>query len=317
MIRFVRFVVLTSKPGSPYADTSMSYEYPARYRKQFAPLDSGEPMLAIIYGPTDESGRRMAYIGWAALKGQPSRSPRNTSRGEPQWEVRYVEPIQYFPNPIPFRYLGEAIEGWVREWPHGSPDMRGRSVRSLNDEDARRILELGYAGSLGVEEYAQPASETPLLVAERTIRLVEAVSRDARFRREVMSAYGFTCAVTGLTTGTVSQRRGARLIDAAHIRPVGDMGPDLVVNGLALTPTVHRLFDDGLISIRWSERALELITSPRLESEMVEAPERGTIIRLLSGTPLLLPNERELWPQRDLVRYHQNNVFKGPESLVS
>jgi putative restriction endonuclease len=313
----MRFVVLTSKPDSPYADTSMSYEYPARYRKQFAPLDSNEPMLAIIYGPADEAGRRMAYIGWAALKGQASRSPRNTARGEPQWEVQYVEPIQYFPNPIPFRYLGEAMEGWVRDWPDGTPDMRGRSVRGLSGDDARRILELAYAGSLSVEDYAQPTGDATLLVAERSRRLVEAVTRDARFRRDVMSAYGFICAVTGLTAGTSAPRRAARLLDAAHIRPVGDMGPDLVINGLSLTPTVHRLFDEGLISIKWTDRALELVTSPRLESQMIEAPERGTTIRLLSGTPLILPGDRESWPQRDLVRYHQNKVFKGPESLVS
>ena len=50
---------------------------------------------------------------------------------------------------------------------------------------------------------------------------------------------------------------------------------------------------------------------------MVESPERGTVIRLESGTPLLLPSDPTSWPSVDQIRYHQRNVFKGPESLVS
>lgn len=314
----VEFVLLVSRPGSPYADTSRSYEYPARYQKLFRPLESGDPMIAILYGPGDESGRRMAYIGWTALRSAPERSQRTTVRGEPQWVVRYVDEIQYFPNPVPFRYLGEAMEKFIRESPTGTPDMRGRSVRALDDGDARRILELGYAGSLGdLGDYETPPGTEPLLVAERSRRLVEAVTRDARFRRDVMTAYQFTCAITGLSAGTSQLRKAARLLEAAHIRPVSDKGADAVVNGLALTPTVHRLFDAGLVSIRWSGEALDLVVSPNLDARMIEAPERGTRIELVTGAPLILPADRAKWPSPQLVRYHQAQVFQGPESLTT
>src|SRR3546814_20105604 len=36
---------------------------------------------------------------------------------------------------------------------------------------------------------------------------------------------------------------------AAHIRPVVSQGPDSVRNGLALSGTIHWMFDRGLISI--------------------------------------------------------------------
>jgi putative restriction endonuclease len=309
----MRFVVLTSRPGSPYADTTRSYEYPLRYRRYFDPLANGEPMMAIIYGPADSTARRMAFIGWAALSGAPTPSPRKTPQGHPQLEVRYVDDIQYFPNPVPFRLMGESMERWVREWPSGSPDMRGRSVRDLEEDDARRILELGYAGSRTFDEYQVPSLDAPTtLAAERTKRLIEAAARDSRFRKSVMTAYGYRCAVTGLSAEGVDRRQALRLLDAAHIRPVSDQGPDIVGNGLSLTPTVHRLFDEGLISAAYGAAGLELLVSPQLDTRMVHDPERGTIIRLDPGAHLLLPGDPVDWPKRDVIRYHSTHVFQGP-----
>jgi len=54
-----------------------------------------------------------------------------------------------------------------------------------------------------------------------------------------MFAYGNRCAVT---------RVQLRLVDAAHILPVGATGSsDAVQNGIALSPTYYRAFDAGLI----------------------------------------------------------------------
>jgi putative restriction endonuclease len=65
------------------------------------------------------------------------------------------------------------------------------------------------------------------------------MSRAADFRQRVLFAYGNRCAVT---------RVQLRLVDAAHILPVGAPGSaDHVSNGIALSPTYHRAFDAGLI----------------------------------------------------------------------
>ena len=278
-------------------------------------------MIAILYEPRSGGRGRMSYVGWAALRGAPVRSPRLTENGRPLWEVHYVDRAQEFPNPVPRDYLGEPLERWLREMPAVNRNVlsSGASVRWLEEDEGRQILEFGHAGQLGMSDDYEvaPTSGDEVMVAERTRRVVEAVSRDARFRRQVMSAYGFKCAVTGLTVGSLPEGRATRLLDAAHIRPVGDRGPDLVSNGISLTPTVHRLFDEGLVSLRWEGRDLRLVRSPRLEPEMIEAPERGTAIRLETGTTLLLPTGRAAWPSADQVRYHQRLVFKGPESLVS
>lgn len=314
----MRFVLLTSKPDSAYADTPTSYEYPARYRRFFAPLEVGEPMIAIVYEPRSGGRGRMSYIGWAALRGAPERSPRLTERGQPLWEVHYVDRVQEFPNPVPRNYLGQPLEQWLRDMDPANRNVlsSGASVRSLQEEEGQLILELGHAGQLGFSDY-ESAAPTADRLAERSIRVVQAVERDVLFRRAVMDAYRFRCAVTGLTVGSLPEGRATRLIDAAHIRPVSASGSDSVTNGLALTPTVHRLFDEGLVSARWAGETLELVRSPRLEPEQIANDASGTVIRLETGSPILLPNERGRWPSADQIRFHQTNVFRGPESLVS
>src|SRR6185437_330566 len=68
---------------------------------------------------------------------------------------------------------------------------------------------------------------------------VSRLSRAADFRQRVLFAYGNRCAVT---------RVQLRLVDAAHILPVGAPGSsDHVRNGIALAPTYHRALDSGLV----------------------------------------------------------------------
>lgn len=65
-------------------------------------------------------------------------------------------------------------------------------------------------------------------------------SRSSTFKKQVLNAYDYRCAVT---------RRQLKLVDAAHILPVkaGEQSIDNVRNGIALSPTYHRAFDNGLI----------------------------------------------------------------------
>lgn len=74
---------------------------------------------------------------------------------------------------------------------------------------------------------------------KRVVSEVNRLARAAGFRQQIMFAYGNRCAVT---------RVQLRLVDAAHILPVGaDGSTDQVQNGIALSPTYHRAFDAGLI----------------------------------------------------------------------
>jgi putative restriction endonuclease len=85
------------------------------------------------------------------------------------------------------------------------------------------------------------ADEVQILSTDRQRIVVEVsrLTRDAGFKQRVLFAYGNRCAVT---------RVQLRLVDAAHILPVGAPGSaDHVRNGIALSPTYHRAFDAGLV----------------------------------------------------------------------
>jgi putative restriction endonuclease len=94
---------------------------------------------------------------------------------------------------------------------------------------------------------------------------------------------------------------GRAEVQAAHIRPVSEDGPDSLRNGVALTGTVHWMFDRGLVSI--DDDYTILIAKDRLPD---------TALRLLNENHrLLLPAREDLRPHKHFLSYHRNNIFKG------
>ena len=310
----VAAVVLESWLGSQYDDAPDSYEFQSRYLRFFEPLGHGEQLFALIYEPRGEHGGRMAYVGLAEVVTSPVVTGRRNRAGEDLWRVTYRHPAEGFDAPVPREVLGEPVETWLRSRPRGrerNVATLGRAVRAISDEDLERILRLAGVNPL-LEESAYPLLEghEPIVeVRERVQRIVSVYERRAAFRREVLTAYQFRCAVTGLGLGGVSTTKSQGVLDAAHIRPVEAQGADSVSNGLTLTPTLHRLFDQGLFSIRYVEGRLEIVTSPRLESGMVEVKERGVSLAVRDGARLLLPESPSLWPDKDQILYHERRVF--------
>jgi putative restriction endonuclease len=70
--------------------------------------------------------------------------------------------------------------------------------------------------------------------------LINRKIRDAAFRSQVCSAYGDRCAITGLR---IINGGGKLETQAAHIWSVSEGGPDVIQNGIALSGTIHWLFD--------------------------------------------------------------------------
>ncbi len=195
----------------------------------------------------------------------------------------------------------------------------GRAVRPISDAEYDAILQAGFAHVLGRVDRIRVGSDVPESPASR-IRgfgepaqapfesggvdravvqsLTARLFRDRAFASAVKSAYGDSCAVTGLK---IINGGGRSEVQAAHIRPVADRGPDGVRNGLALSGTVHWMFDRGLLSV--DDDYSLLIAKDRV-------PETVTRL-LLPDRHLRVPTNPALRPAPQFLRYHRERVFKG------
>jgi putative restriction endonuclease len=310
----MRGLVLESFVGSNYADSPDSYEFPPQYLRFFEPLTGGEPIVAVIYEPRgDRNHGRMAYVGWAMLQSPPIDSSRRNSRGQILYRVQYVDRYREFDRIVPREATGDPVETWLRPLARGrerNVATFGRAVRPLIDVDLQLIMSLGFPNGverLNIEAPAEHQFAESITTEERSRRLVTAVQREARFRDEVLVAYGHRCLLSGLSVGT-SPSQAYGLLDAAHIRPVGSQGADSIGNGMALTPTLHRLFDKGLFTLTYRRTSLEVRTSPRLSDEMIQGRD-GFALSLTDGLSARLPAADLARPARAALEYHQSHIF--------
>lgn len=147
-----------------------------------------------------------------------------------------------------------------------------------------------------------PNNEIEILPTEcrRVVSKVSRLVRDSDFRRKVTVAYDRKCCVTGLQL---------RLIDAAHILPVGAEGSnDSVGNGLCLSPTFHRAYDRGLIYLT-EDRKMLIDTAKR--DNFVQLGLGGGLAEFEShlGREIFLPADRKQWPDKGLIR--RANKLRG------
>lgn len=221
-----------------------------------------------------------------------------------------IEPGTYldFPNKVPFNGPHGLVESGVLN-EHGRISGRAQSaVRLLSLDDFNRIVELGLAEDdtflpradidleSQVREEALPFQYE--IVRERVVDLGSRLVRDRAFRRRVVSAYDAQCAVTGLR---LINGGGRAEVEAAHIRPVEKGGPDTVNNGIALSGTVHWLFDRGLIGLDDDLRILV--------SRQVNDPDG--IRAMINKTGYAIPPCRSVdRPHPAFLAWHRTHCFK-------
>lgn len=185
---------------------------------------------------------------------------------------------------------------------HGG--RRTEAVRLLPDAEFSAIIELGLPQDLEDREARQyePVSELaePVQVFRRPVieRLTRQSYRDVAFRRKVRAAYGYRCALSGLE---LRNGGGRPEVQAAHIIPVEHGGSDFVRNGLALSGTLHWMFDRGLISVDPQDHRI-LISHNKVPRDVVD--------RLIRPEgKLFLPRDRRDWPHPAHLKWHKENRF--------
>lgn len=210
-----------------------------------------------------------------------------------------------FDRPVPFVEGGEYYESAL-EKADGSTNKGafGRAVRAIPDVEFDRILRAGFAPVLSRSDEAElidaPGLAEPNAPFERPIVEMTLLRpfRERSFMLNVRKAYSNRCAMTGLK---LINGGGRPEVQAAHIQPVASKGPDSVRNGLALSGTVHWMFDRGLISIGDDYKIL---------TARNHVPDDA--MRLLNQNGLIhLPNDQTLYPNAHYLKFHRDNVFKG------
>lgn len=228
----------------------------------------------------------------------------------PNMYLALIEPGTYldFPNPVPFNGPLGVVERGVLNHQGRNSGRAQSAVRALSIEDFNRIVDLGLADDrsfLPRIGETSGASDSDVLGSfqleiqrDRVANLGSRLVRDRLFRRRVVEAYDARCAMTGLK---LINGGGRAEVEAAHIRPVDRGGPDIVTNGIALSGTVHWMFDRGLISLNDD---LEILVSR-------QANDRDSIRSLLNNTGFANhPQRAQERPHPAFLAWHREHCFK-------
>lgn len=240
------FAVFMHRADSIYDDSPAErYQFPRQYLSR---VTSSIGSWIVYLEPTKVRNSR----GYFAVAKVENVIPDPTN---PDMYLALIEPGSYidFSSPVPFRADNGPVE---RGLLNDAGVLSGRAqsaIRALSPEDFRRIVEAGLPDDVSILPRSDDEVTPDILSDERLVyefdrpviqSLVSRKKRDQLFRRAVLAAYDSTCAVTGWKHINGGGRAEA---EAAHIKPVEFAGPDSIQNGIALSGTIHWMFDRGLI----------------------------------------------------------------------
>jgi putative restriction endonuclease len=182
------------------------------------------------------------------------------------------------------------------------------AVRPIPDADFNRIIAMG----LDTQEPLLPRVDDALALSavqeeqagfvyeeDKAKVLTLRTVRDRIFRSKVLKAYGSRCALTGFK---FINGGGRAEVEAAHIKSVEAKGPDIVQNGLALSGTIHWMFDRGLLSLADDRRIL-------LSNHINDVDGVWKILN--SDGMAWVPEQEADRPDPRFLAWHREQVFKG------
>ena len=193
-------------------------------------------------------------------------------------------------------HLPNAITKCLEE----DPQLTNQIILEILDMHFPESLHEDLKAAIGFD--CQEANE----VSEESIPYAVRRKRDPNFRTDVLRSYEFRCAATGFRAALSNSYFGC---EAAHVQWHAYNGPDAVDNGVALEPTMHKLFDAGAWSLTDDRRIL-------VSAEFTGSDTAVDRLRTLHGTPVNppLPGFDAISPS--YFRWHrepdQGGVFRLP-----
>jgi putative restriction endonuclease len=197
--------------------------------------------------------------------------------------IQIVDPVFFtedlwVPQPRDWPVHGQRPKGYdlnvgegLRVWEQCLANAQRTAYRPAS---TRTVAELGA-------RYGEPTLITPRL-------------GQGTFRIAVTEAYGRACAITG--------EHSLPVLDAAHIMPFAKGGLHEPSNGLLLRADLHRLFDKGYLTVGADLRV-------RVSSKLRVEYQNGRTYYPMDGALIRLPSSEVAAPDRELLRWHSENLF--------
>jgi len=273
----------------------------------FKSIEIGQPFLFKLHSPLNyivgggfyiRSEKLPLSLAWEAFlekNGAPSlaefrrsiSSHRKTSEFDPEIGCTVLNAPFFFPReswiPVPASWSKNIVTG-------KSFNTFSAEGWALWSEVSERMHEVVATGRIREKEEAW----------ERRFGkeyLTRSRLGQGAFRLLVTSAYQRRCAVTGEKT--------LPALEAAHIRPFNEEGPNRISNGLLLRSDLHRLFDQGYMTITPEHT---ILVSRKIREEF----ENGRDYYAFKDRSLLiLPSDPEDQPEREYLAWHNDNRYRG------
>lgn len=297
------FGVFIHREDSCYDDhLSERYQFPSRYLSRAIQFERG---WVLFYEPTKVKESR----GYYAV-GRVEKIVADPSQAHMYFAL--IEPGSYFEfsQNVPFKNKGTLMERGLYNETGRISGRAQAAVRPVSERDFHRILDAGLSdietplprsgpADSDVFHFEEEQTTFELEVSrQRTILSGSRTARSPIFRKLVLNAYDERCAFTGLK---FINGGGRAEVEAAHIRAVKHNGPDSIQNGIALSGTVHWMFDRGLLSLADD---FEIMVSRHVND--TKSLEK-LIHKSFKATP---PENARNLPHPAFLKWHRENCFK-------
>ena len=244
-----------------------------------------EPMLS-AYAPTVK-GRHQPELPYWHLA------------SDGLWQVHDAENFDRQANGFPrMSSLRKSTAGFpehVVEALTSDPSVVERIVQHLLNEHFSPTLHEELLNAFGL------SMRNSLQVAEASAAYETTKRRDPEFRENVLRAYEYRCAFSGFRAAMAGKYLGC---EAAHVQWHCYDGPDSVANGIALEPTIHKLFDVGAWTLTDDRRIL-------VSREFTGNDATVARIRERHGKSLGAPLAGESPVDVDFIRWHREPALGG------
>ncbi len=300
--------VFYHKTNSRYDDvTGERYQFPRIYLSR---VENTIGDWFVYYGPQPQMAGRY-YTGIARVTGV---------RPDPEIEDHfYADLSDYidFDRPVEYKKNGGFEKKLVQSDGTINNGYKVQAVRRLEEEEFAAIVQAGLSqpddwpdryddnssvvddlesAQIGFEE--SPQSEFVSEAFDRPIieQITRRKWRDDKFKQHVRLAYDRTCAFTNLR---LINGKGRPEVEAAHIVPVEKGGNDWIRNGIALSGTVHWMFDRGMLSMTDD---FTILKSRQLNHDVSHLLNKDMKARV--------PTNPSHQPHPEYLSWHRTNIFK-------